>query len=199
MRIEQQRQQRNPMSDRRIQLICGLVEPSKEVLCIGCRNDDVITINLKKITTKLKTLDCVKNTADIIVDLDRCGIPLSSKRFEYVVAGEIIEHLYDTDYIFIEINRVLVRGGVLVLSVPNICGLRSRMKMIFGKLPVACSKDEHIRDFNLSLILRYLKRNNFKVNEIKTDGVWIRNKNILPSRLCRKTWGEHIIVKAESE
>ena len=189
-------QEYNPMTVRRIEVICSLVEHEKNVLCLGCRNNDVITAMLREHTTKLQTLDCAKDT-DIVADL-YFDMPLESDSFEYIVAGEIVEHLYDTNHIFMEIDRVLKNGGFLVLSVPNISRLRNRVKMLFGGLPIACAKNEHIRDFNLALILQHLKQNNFKVVALKSDGVWIRNKNILPSCLCRTSWGEHIIIKAES-
>ena len=190
-------QEYNPMTVRRIEVICSLVEPEKNVICLGCRNNDVITKVLMERTTKLQTLDCANN-ADIVADLD-FGIPLEAESFEYVVAGEIIEHLYDTNHIFSEMHRVLKSGGFLVLSVPNISRLRNRVKMLFGGVPIACAKNEHIRDFNLSLILQHLKQNNFKVVSLKSDGVWVRNKKILPSCLCRTSWGEHIIIKAAKE
>ena len=190
-------QEYNPMTVRRIEVICSLVEREKNVLCLGCRNNDVITKVLRERTTKLQTLDCAED-ADIVADLD-FGIPLEVESFEYIVAGEIIEHLYDTGRIFREIYRVLQKGGFLVLSVPNISRLRNRVKMLFGGLPIACAKNEHIRDFNLALILQHLKQNNFKVVALKSDGVWVRNRNVLPSCLSRTSWGEHIIIKAAKE
>lgn len=192
---EQRQQDYNPMTEERIRVICGLVEPEKNVLCIGCRNNDYITKNLKMNTMKLRTLDIAENT-DIMANLDS-GIPLKPESFEYIVAGEVIEHLYDTDFILSEINRVLIKGGFLVLSVPNICSLRSRVKMLFGGLPVACAKTEHVRDFNCSFMKEFLIKNKFKVVQEKSDGVWVQNKNIVPSKLCPVSFGEHIIIKAK--
>jgi len=193
MKYERQ-QEHNPKTGKRIQVICGLVEAGKNVLCIGCRNNDYITKNLKRNTVKLRTLDIAENT-DIMANLDY-GIPLKSESFEYIVAGEVIEHLYDTDFILSELNRVLIKGGFLVLSVPNICSLRSRVKMLFGGLPIACAKREHIRDFNCSFMKEFLRKNKFKIVQEKSDGVWVQNKNIVPSCLCKTSWGEHIIIKA---
>ena len=183
------------MTRERIRVICGLVEPANNVLCIGCRNDDYLTKNLKRDIMKLRTLDIAENT-DITANLDY-GIPLKSESLEYIVAGEVIEHLHDTNFILSELNRVLVMGGFLVLSVPNICSLRSRMKMLLGGLPIACAKGVHIRDFNCSFMKEFLRKNKFKIVQEKSNGVWVQNKNIVPSCLCKTSWGEHIIIKAK--
>ena len=194
MKYEQQ-QEYNSKTRERIRVICSLVEPKKNVLCVGCRNNDYLTKNLKRNTMELRTLDIAENT-DIMANLDY-GIPLKSESYEYIVAGEIIEHLYDTDFILSEINRVLTKDGSLVLSVPNICGLRSRVKVMFGGLPIACAMREHIRDFNCSFIKKLLRKNKFKIVQEKSDGVWVQNKNIVPPLLCKPSWGEHIIIKAK--
>ena len=179
---------------KRINIICSLAESTGfAILCIGCRNTDILTKKLREKNIHIKTLDITGNT-DITYDLNN-GIPFKSNTFDCIIAGEIIEHLYDTDFILKEIHRVLAEKGFLVLSVPNICSLRSRVKMIFGKLPVACAKSEHIRDFNFDLIKKFVEKNGFDINIKKSDGVWVRDINMLPSTLSTVTIGEHIILK----
>ena len=178
----------------RIEIISNLIKSTGfSILCIGCRNTDILTKKLRVKNRCVKTLD-IDGNSDITYDLNN-GIPFNSNTFDCVVAGEIIEHLYNTDSILREIHRVLTRKGFLVLSVPNICSLRSRIKVLFGKLPVACAKSEHIRDFNFDLIKKFIERNGFDIINKRSDGVWIHDVNVLLPCLSSVSIGEHIILK----
>lgn len=177
----------------RFEMICSMIDSNK-VLNIGSQKGDDLTKYLKKICEVI-TVDLAKNT-DIRADLDR-GIPVKGNSFDCIVAGEIIEHLYNTEFVLREINRVLKKDGILILSVPNICSLRNRIKVLFGGLPIYGAKDVHIRDFNLSFIKELLIKSGFKVVEERTNGVWVRGINIIPSKLCPASFGEHLIIKAK--
>jgi len=183
----------DPLDKERIEMICSMIDSNK-VLNIGSQKGDDLTKYLKKICEVI-TVDLTKNT-DIRADLDR-GIPVKGNSFDCIVAGEIIEHLYNTKLIIREINRVLKKGGVLILSVPNICSLRNRIKVLFGGLPIFGARGGHIREFNLSFIKELLIKNGFKVIEEKTNGVWFRGMNVIPSKLCPASFGEHLIIKAK--
>lgn len=50
---------------------------------------------------------------------DVTSLPFEDKRFDNVVAMEILEHVPDSDKVLSEINRVLKDGGTFVMSVPN--------------------------------------------------------------------------------
>jgi len=54
----------------------------------------------------------------------------------------------------------------------------------------------HVHDFNLSLLKKLLKEAGFKIEKIKTNGVFIRMRKIIPGNLCPPTLGDIIIVKA---
>jgi SAM-dependent methyltransferase len=54
---------------------------------------------------------------------------------DLVIALEIIEHLYDTDFFMSEIHRILKPGGLLILSTPNLASLGNRLKLLFGGYP----------------------------------------------------------------
>ena len=184
----------NPLDKKRIEIISELAGSGKNILNIGSRNDNYLTHKLEN-NNQVVTIDLVKNT-DVIADLNH-GFPIKPKTFECVVAGEIIEHLYDTDFIFNEMNRVLKNDGFLILSVPNICSLRNRVKVLFGGLPIYGAKDVHIRDFNLPFLNELLRKSGFKMIEKKTNGVWFRGMNVIPSKICPASFGEHLIIKAK--
>ncbi|MCJ7660959.1 MAG: class I SAM-dependent methyltransferase, partial [Anaerolineales bacterium] len=57
------------------------------------------------------------------VDARQCdlneGICFEEESFDLVFCGEVIEHVFDPDLLLDEIWRVLVPGGNLILSTPN--------------------------------------------------------------------------------
>lgn len=67
-----------------------------------------------------------------ICDIEK-GINFESNLFDYVFAGEIIEHLYDTDFFMREIKRILKPDGILIITTPNFVSLGRRLCYLFGK------------------------------------------------------------------
>ena len=67
-----------------------------------------------------------------ICDIEK-GINFESNLFDYVFAGEIIEHLYDTDFFMREIKRILKPDGIFIITTPNFVSLGRRLYYLFGK------------------------------------------------------------------
>lgn len=49
----------------------------------------------------------------------RKGLPFKDNEFDYVVAGEVIEHMEDPKWFVTELMRVVKPGGYLALSTPH--------------------------------------------------------------------------------
>lgn len=71
-------------------------------------------------------------------------LPFEDGTFECVVAGEIIEHVPDPDSLLREIRRVLVPGGTLVLSTPNMVSWANRVLVPFGVQPLGTETSSEI-------------------------------------------------------
>ena len=54
------------------------------------------------------------------LDVDAKGFPFENDYFDAIFAGELIEHLYNTDHFLDEVYRVLKLGGFFVLTTPNL-------------------------------------------------------------------------------
>src|SRR5260370_16552475 len=66
-------------------------------------------------------------------DAEREGFPYPDEHFDLVIAAEIIEHLiYDPMHMLLEARRVLVDGGHLLLTTPNIWSITSVAKTLFA-------------------------------------------------------------------
>ena len=149
-----------------------------------------------------ETLDCVKEyNPDFLCNLDSERIPCDDSTFDIVIAGELIEHLQDTYGVVREFNRVLKNGGHLIISVPNVCSLVNRIRMIFGKLPTGCAMpkkriypENHVSDFNVSNITELLSSCGFEIEALTSNGVITRSSLI--TRFVPASMGETIIIKA---
>ena len=64
-------------------------------------------------------------------------LPFEDDSADVVLAGEIIEHIVDTEGFLREIARVLRPGGALVLSTPNILWWKHRLALLAGRYPDA--------------------------------------------------------------
>lgn len=98
------------------------------------------------------------------------GIPFDRDTFDIVIAGEIIEHVVDTDFFLSECNRVLKKNGKLILSTPNINTPFSPFIMaLFDYPPPGASRyrSHHVRDFTLSIMRIALTNNGFEITRKK--------------------------------
>jgi SAM-dependent methyltransferase len=77
----------------------------------------------------------VSDTGRSGVQLDAQRLPFADGSFDVVVSDDVIEHLVDTDAYAREIARVLVEGGWLFLSTPNLAAWFNRLGLLFGLQP----------------------------------------------------------------
>lgn len=103
----------------------------------------------------------------VLHDLEK-PFPFADNEFDGLIAAEIIEHVYDTDFFLREIRRVLKKDGTLVMSIPNIACLSNRIKMLFGGYPryaeYKAGGAGHIRVYTANAIRSQLIENGFKIH-----------------------------------
>jgi len=110
-------------------------------------------------------------------------IPFRDGFFDAIFAGEIIEHLYDTDAFLQECSRVLKPGGTIVISTPNLCSLNNLLSIIFQKqlFSVAYGRRSgvHLRYYCVSSIKQQLGVHDFHVEKLIGNRIylpfWIRS------------------------
>ncbi|WP_446875181.1 class I SAM-dependent methyltransferase [Phormidesmis sp. 146-35] len=61
--------------------------------------------------------------------------PVEDNFFDAIIAGDLIEHLVDTDVFLEELHRVLRPGGYLLITTPNLAWWWSRVRLLLGKVP----------------------------------------------------------------
>ena len=68
----------------------------------------------------------------IPVNLDR-EIPVGEGPFDVIVYGDVLEHLVDPLRVLVELDRCLVPGGFVIISLPNIAHLWIRLLLLVGR------------------------------------------------------------------
>jgi ubiquinone/menaquinone biosynthesis C-methylase UbiE len=61
--------------------------------------------------------------------------PVEDNFFDAIIAGDIIEHLVDTDVFLEELSRVVRPGGYILITTPNLAWWWNRMRFLFGQVP----------------------------------------------------------------
>lgn len=116
-----------------------------------------------------------------------------SNYFDIVVLYHVIEHIENPENLIQEINRILKKGGILILGTPNFeCFVAKRFKNNFRLL----NDKTHISLFSDKSMTKFLNDFGFKIKKIKYPFFKTRHfslKNILrlidTSKVSPPFWG----------
>lgn len=173
------------------------IKPDSVILDIGCgdgilteeyaQTHNIIGLDYSHITLKhAKHKGFITKACDI-----EQGISLPDDYCDMIIAGEIIEHINNTDLFISETRRVLKPKGYLILSTPNMASLPRRFKLLFGfnpSLEISPTWNRpagHLRYFLFSLLQDFLKYHGFKIIKITS--------NFIPKR-----FGSTIIIVCQN-
>lgn len=114
---------------------------------------------------------------------ERDPFPFPDGHFRAVLCCELIEHLQsDPMHMLWECNRVLMEGGFLLLTTPNIASARSIEGLLVGCTPYLLSQynrktpvDQHNREYAPYEVGIALAAAGFTVVELETEDVWMRS------------------------
>ena len=93
-------------------------------------------------------------------------IPFPDKYFDFVLAADVLEHIYDTNAAFSEISRVLVPGGTLLISVPYNGRLKMILAILLGFEFYFDPMSPHIRHFSPKTLTTSLRTAGLQVKKI---------------------------------
>jgi ubiquinone/menaquinone biosynthesis C-methylase UbiE len=157
---------------------CGDAEITRQLKdALGCDVKAVELIAKNVAMAKRKGIDARQ------VDLNKGKLPFNKSSFGAVFAGEVLEHVIDSEGLLLEMKRVLKKDGALVLTVPNIASWYNRILMLFGFLPhyvESGSKKSygtpfglingHVKAFTKKSIVEMLEANGFAIEKIVGSG-----------------------------
>jgi glycosyltransferase involved in cell wall biosynthesis len=121
-------------------------------------------------------------------DLNRLGdIPLDEK-YDIVLAADILQFLVDPADFLSRLKKYLVKGGILVVALPNMVNIQTRLRILFGKFPLhhrGLLEEQALHFYTLDSMRQLLVRAGWKVEE--TDVTSIPLTLMFPF-LRRKRW-----------
>lgn len=200
----------------RVPAAVSLLDSGGKILDIGCGDGGLLVlskkkeqfisyygIDLAKVVVNRAKKQVEKQTGDIKncffmqANLDE-KLPFKSNFFDAVTCIAVLEHIFDPYFGIKEINRVLKKGGHIILEVPNLVWLPRRISVLFGVLPVTAEEEGwdggHLHYFTREATVKLLEDNGFVIEFIGCTGVFSKTLNLWPS-----LFGGNIIIKARKK
>ncbi len=107
-----------------------------------------------------------------LADLDDAALNFADKHFDCVLAGEVLDYVYDPDAALQEIHRVRKPGGRLIITVPNLASLGNRVLLLTGvppyNLEVKPSQGGYWRYFTFDTLAQVLGDRGFEVKSMQS-------------------------------
>lgn len=171
----------------------------KNILDIGCfdgtflsmitnRNNNFYGVDASDYAVKQSSKKGIQVKQFFFDDVTK--IPFQDNFFDLIIAGEIIEHIYDTDFFLEEIRRLLKRNGFFLISTPNLASLGRRLLLFFGMSPIIeVSPNEidspgHIRYFTFKTQRKLLEKHGFKILIRRSDVLNLTSNGAIRSLLA---------------
>jgi len=154
-------------------------EVKGRLLDIGCQNGEMCSM-LHKEDFEVYGVDvdnkCIVKAKETQPQIEfKCadcgnGIPFPDEFFDIVWAGDVIEHICNTDIFINEINRVLKMGGSFVLSTPTHNRIKNIVIALFRFEAHFNPEFPHYRFYTLKSLKNVLENRGFKILYVKYIG-----------------------------
>lgn len=115
---------------------------------------------------------CIAKGLDVrLCDLSVDVLPFGNGEFDLIFAGEIIEHLVDTDRFLQDVARCLKPNGNLIITTPNLASFENRARLLFGVYPEWvdwCTTEgtDHVRSYTVKILKRQLVSHGFNISRV---------------------------------
>lgn len=159
-----------------------LKEKPGSLLDIGCGKGDFSALFVNE-GWKVWGIDLDSSIADeaskkglnAVVHNVSTRLPFEDNFFDCVLAGEVIEHLVDTDFFLKEVFRVLKKEGSAIITTPNLASFENKVRILFGIYPIWVSYRlegvGHIRAYTPRVLKKQLSEHGFIIEQ--HTGNWV--------------------------
>lgn len=164
-----------------MKLIASL--PPGRMLDIGCSTGDW-AVHWQEANWKCSGLDIDQEHVKIAqgrgvdaryCDLNQSPLPFENDSFDLIFAGEVIEHLVDTDGFVRELHRCVRPGGAVIITTPNLVSFENRVRVLLGIYPIwlnyNLSGSGHVRGYTPRILRKQLQEHGFRV--VAQKGNWV--------------------------
>lgn len=97
--------------------------------------------------------------------IERAGL---TEKYDIIVAADVLEHLVNPELVLSRLKRHLRKGGLLVVSLPNIANIYVRLNLLLGRYPEGrrgILDETHLHAFTLATMRRLLCKTGWIVEE----------------------------------
>lgn len=184
--LEQVKNSKVDKDDPHIKFILKHIGTGNTVLDVGCCLGHISDM-IAKLGNKVVGIDITpelieeakKNFSNVkfmCVDAMALQNYFSENDFDYVVAGEVIEHVLDPTFFLKEILKILKKDGKLILTTQNSNGIQFRIRMLLGRFRW---DPTHFRLYSKSEIINEVRSAGFIIDDVKI--IPIKKRGILRS------------------
>lgn len=113
--------------------------------------------------TAIKIAKKTNHQANFHTIQDGDKFPFKSGHFDFILAADVIEHVYNTNQTFSELSRVLKKGGKILITTPYYGLFKNLIIVLFGFEKVFDPIGPHIRFFSKKSLFFLLKSEGLKI------------------------------------
>jgi len=203
----------------RLKIVCSMIRPDKSpinVLDVGCGEGGLGMLLKKRYGSKVNIIgiDISEEALKLAepfydkllqVDVENEDIRkiLKGQKFDYIVAIEILEHLFKPELLVSKLKGILKPDGYIIVSFPNFAFWKYRIECLLGRFPDQhlYSDAEHIHYWSFLQFIKFL--NDCRLDVIEFDGVFgIPFSRFLPRKVVKwlgkkfpNVFGYQIVLK----
>ncbi|MFH1505974.1 MAG: methyltransferase domain-containing protein [archaeon] len=170
----------HPIYKNKIDFVLENLDKSpKVILDAGCGDGTHLRVLRKNKKFEVWGVD-VEKLADL-PNVLCCSIekmPFKDKKFDAVVCVDVLEHVDSPKKAIKELNRVLKKGGQLILTVPNYDfpatydPINAFLRLFGTHIPIGLWAWGHKRLFKKEQIEKLISSNGFKIKKYETRSFW---------------------------
>ena len=145
------------------------------ILEIGCSTGLMLSI-LKKKGLQVKGIEISSDSATVAKSrgIDVLTIPFEEvvfkESYDVIILNHTLEHLEDPKKVVKKISKILNKGGILYIDLPNFGSLSAKL---LGRRWQALLPDEHLWHFTEKSLSLLLKKFDFNIIYVeKASGIW---------------------------
>lgn len=154
----------------RYHIITSMLRHDQSCLDIGCGSSRILAgLNPHGVglDISLSKLMYSRRYGHPLVNADARALPFRDEAFEQVVCSEVIEHLPAGDGPFIEMRRVLRRGGLLVIGTPDYGRFAWRiLEALYRWVAPGAYAVQHVTRYTRSSLTDLLQRLGFRLQRM---------------------------------
>jgi len=156
---------------RRYKIVTELAGRAQSTLDVGCGSSRILNglENGVGVDVQMAKLRYTRRHGKPVVNASIFALPFKDNAFDCVICSEVIEHLPAGERPFLELSRVLQRGGRLVIGTPDYASIWWRViERLYGLFAPGGYTEEHITKHSKSSLIKLLEGQGFSLQQFRS-------------------------------